>query len=77
MCRVSKIRKVLELLAQNVAANVQPNLVDSAHIARTLNLNLAETKQILKTMHDMEVIESSMDSEYSLITRAGLASLNA
>lgn len=76
MCRASQIHKVLEVLARNVATNVQPNLVHSARIARDLNLSVPETKQILKVMHDMGVIESNIETEYSLITRAGLSSLD-
>jgi len=76
MYRANQIQKVLELLARNIATNVQPNLVDSMQIARELDLSVAETKQILTTMHEMGVIESNMEADYSLITRAGLNSLH-
>lgn len=77
MYRANRIQKVLEILAENVAANVQPDLVDSERIAQKLNLSISETKQILKAMQDMGVIESNMETEYSLITRAGLSSLDS
>ena len=77
MCRASQIQKVLEILAKNVETNIQPDLVDSVCIASELNLTISETKQILKTMHDMGVIVSNMETEYSLITWAGLNSLDS
>ncbi|MGB3211792.1 MAG: hypothetical protein WBB19_13895 [Desulforhopalus sp.] len=76
MYPASQIEKVLKILARNVETSVQPNLVQSAQIAGELNLTLSETKQILKIMHGMEVIESNMETDYSLITRAGLTSLS-
>ena len=76
MYRANQIKKVLELLAENVATKVQPDLVDSVQIANALQLTVSETKQILKTMHDMGVIESNMDAEYSIITRLGLNKLD-
>ncbi len=77
MYRANQIKKVLELLAENVATKVQPDLVDSVQIAKELQLTVSETKQILKTMHDMGVIESNMDAEYSIITRLGLSRLDS
>ncbi|TKB26820.1 hypothetical protein FCL47_06420 [Desulfopila sp. IMCC35006] len=77
MYRANQIKKVLELLAENVATKVQPDLVDSVQIANELQLTVPETKQLLKIMHDMGVIESNMDAEYSIITRLGLNRLDA
>lgn len=76
MYRAKQIKKVLELLAKNAESKVQPDLVDSGRIADELKLTIAETKQILKTMHEMGVIESNMENEYSLITRVGLNRLD-
>ena len=77
MYRTNQIKKVLELLAKNVATKVQPDRVDSVQIADELQLTVSETKQLLKTMHDMGVIESNMDAEYSIITRMGLNRLDS
>lgn len=77
MYRAIQIRKVLELLAKNVETKVEPNLVGSMQIANELNLTLSETKQILKTMDEMGVIESNMDAEFSLITRVGFKRLDS
>jgi predicted transcriptional regulator len=77
MSRRVKIQKVLEILAQNIEKNVQPDLVDSTHIAGELNMTISETKQIIKTMQEMGVIESSVEADYSLITRAGLESVGS
>ncbi len=71
-----QIHKMLELLAKNAEARVRPDLVDPGCIANELNLTISETKQILKTMHEMGVIESNMEAEYSLITRLGLNRLD-
>jgi DNA-binding IclR family transcriptional regulator len=77
MYRANQIQKVLTLLAKNAESKVQPDLVDSVRIAKELSLTVSETKQILKTMHEMGVIESNMETEYSLITRVGLNSLGS
>lgn len=76
MHRTNRIQKVLKILARNVATNVQPELVSSMNIAEELNWSLSETQQILKIMQSMGVIESTLDVEFSLITKAGLSSLN-
>jgi hypothetical protein len=75
MYRARQIQKVLELLARNVATSIEPGLVESMRIASELDLSVAETKQLLKIMHEMGIIESNMEMDYSLITRAGLDSL--
>ena len=77
MYRANQIKKVLELLAKNVETKVRPELVDSAYIANVLNLSISETKQIITTMNEMGVIESNMEADYSLITRAGLNRLDS
>jgi len=56
---------------------VPPDVVDSGRIGNELKLTISETKKILKTMHDMGVIESNMEAEYSLITRMGLNRLDS
>jgi DNA-binding IclR family transcriptional regulator len=77
MYRANQIKKVLEILAKNVETRVRPELVDSAYIANVLNLTISETKQIITTMNEMGVIESNMEADYSLITRAGLNRLDS
>ena len=77
MSRRVKIQKVLEILAQNIEKSAQPDLVDSTRIAGELNMTISETKQIIKTMQEMGVIETSVEADYLLITRAGLESVGS
>ena len=69
------IRNILEFLAKNANGNTHPGVVDSSHISRNLGLPLNHTKQLLTTMNEMGVIKSNIDSDYSLITSAGLQRL--
>ncbi|WP_161629845.1 hypothetical protein [Desulfogranum japonicum] len=66
------MHKILELLAHNVRSNTRPDFVDSMFIAGELNMSVQETKQLLRSMHAMGTVESSMDCEYSLITYKGM-----
>ena len=77
MSRKAKMTDVLQLLARNVEANKKPDLVGSGYIASELNLTIAETKRLLSAMNIMGVIQTNMETEYSLITMSGLASVRA
>lgn len=72
MCQVIQIRKVLELLMNNVKTNTSPDLVNSSQIASELSLTVQETHGILETMHQMELVQSNTDTGYCLITKSGM-----
>ncbi len=72
MYGTDRIQKVLEVFAKNVEINVRPDLVNSMCIADELDISIAETKQLLTTMNGMGYIKSSIETDYSLITREGL-----
>ncbi len=72
MCQTVQMHKILDLLANNVRSNPRPDFVDSMFIAGELNMSIQETKQLLRSMHAMGTVESSMDCEYALITWKGM-----
>lgn len=72
MCSMIITRKILGVLVENVACNRSPALVASATIAEKLDISLAETKENMRTMRSMGVIESDEDIRHVLITRQGL-----
>lgn len=63
--------RLLEILANNLK-NPHPDLMKSDEIARRLKITLGETKQMLRSMHGMGIVESDMEGEYCLITPSGL-----
>jgi len=67
---------ILTILFKNIS-NSQPQLVPSADIAGQMNVSLAETKQVLKSMEGMGVIETDPDLQYNLITQKGLLWLDS
>ncbi|MFT5697975.1 MAG: putative Rossmann fold nucleotide-binding protein DprA/Smf involved in DNA uptake [Desulforhopalus sp.] len=75
MMKEDKLR-ILSILSNNLA-NPQPQVVDIETIAAATNLGLKETRQLLLRMDQDGEIQSDMDGKYSLITLAGLSSLNA
>lgn len=64
--------KILKILADNAINNTSPRVMDSDIIAKTLNINLAKTKQLLNALHASGLIITNMDSQYSLITQEGI-----
>lgn len=66
MSRTNLIQKILEILDRNVETNIQHTFVEYIRIAKKLNLPLPETKHMLKIVHDMDIIESNIETEYSL-----------
>ncbi len=72
MCQTIQMHKILQLLARNVRSNPRPDFVDSMFIAGELNMPILEIKQLLRSMHAMGTVESSMECEYSLITWKGM-----
>ena len=68
--------QILSILSHNLS-NPQPQVVDIESIASAINLSLKETRRLLLRMDQDGEIKSDMDGNYSLITQAGLLSLNA
>ena len=68
--------QILSILSHNLS-NPQPQVVDIETIASAIKLSLKETRQLLLRMDQDGEIKSDMDGNYSLITQAGLLSLNA
>lgn len=71
MLTATKKLQVLHILSENLK-NPHPQLVPSSDIAQRLEWSLPETQLLLKVMNDMGVIESTVDTRLSLITREGL-----
>ncbi len=65
-------RKILGVLAENIACNKYPGLVDSSVIAKKLSLSVAETQRVILSMSRMGVIESDEEIQHTLITRKGI-----
>ena len=64
-------QRVLSVLSENLK-HPQPEVVDSVRIAEALQMELAETRQIIKILSEAGAVESDLDGQYSLITREGL-----
>ena len=75
MMKEDKLR-ILSILSNNLT-NPQPQVVDIQTIAAAIKLSLKDTRQLLLRMDQDGEIQSDMDGNYSLITQAGLSSLNA
>lgn len=74
MSILAKKQQVLEILVANLD-NPQPQVVHSEFIADTLKLSTKDTCQLLKVMHEMGLVVSDLEGQYSLITKEGLNSL--
>ena len=68
--------RVLGILRENLR-NRQPQVVGIEKIAEELQQNQKETRQLLLSMNKNGEIESDLEGQYALITRAGLYLLNA
>lgn len=68
--------RILSILSQNLT-NAQPQVVDIKTIATAIKLSLKETRQLVLCMDQDGEIQSDIDGNYSIITLAGLSSLNA
>ena len=64
--------EILRILAENALNNVSPCVMDSDSLSKTLDINLAATKQLLNVLHASGLIITNMDSQYSLITQEGI-----
>ena len=63
--------KFLSILAEN-SRRPQPAVVDSDAIATRLNMSLGETRQMIKCLNDIGVIQSDLEGQLSLITQKGM-----
>ena len=72
MCSMINSRKILGVLVDNIACNRSPALVTCAAIAEKLDMSLTETRETMRSMRSMGVIESDEDMQHALITRQGL-----
>ncbi len=72
MCSMIMKRKILSILAANVADNKNPELVDSVTISEKINTNLIETRAIVRSLCESGFIESDLEAHYSLITLKGM-----
>jgi len=63
--------KFLSILEEN-SRRPNPALVDSATIASRLNMSLGQTREMIKCLNDMGVIESDFEGQLSLITQKGI-----
>ncbi len=63
--------KFLSILAEN-SRKPYPGVVDSGTIAARLNMTLRETRQMIRCLDDMGVIQSDLEGHHSLITQKGI-----
>ena len=75
MSILAKKQQVLEVLVENLS-NPQPQVVNSELIADKLKMSMKDTCQLLKVMHEMGMVISDLDGQYSLITQEGLNLVN-
>jgi DNA-binding IclR family transcriptional regulator len=68
--------RVLGILRDNLN-NPQPQVMHLEKIAEKLQQNQKETRQLLLSMNKAGEIESDVEGEHVLITRAGLCLLNS
>ena len=68
-------QQVLTVLAEKVNQDPSAGLIDTAYIANQLNISVDKTKEIIKSMGGMGIIESSIECDYTLITQKGLGLL--
>ncbi len=66
--------KFLSILEEN-ARKPQAQVVNSEAIASMLGLSINETRQLIRCLNDMEVIQSDLEADRSLITQKGISML--
>lgn len=71
MSREYSKQRILSVLSDNLKSP-QPDVVASASIAEVLQMELTETRQVIKILHDNGSVVSDPDGYYSLITLEGL-----
>jgi DNA-binding IscR family transcriptional regulator len=63
--------QVLTILSENLR-NPKPQLVPTDSIAKKMDIQLPQLRQVLKTMDGMGIIQTDSDLQYNLITRKGI-----
>jgi len=63
--------QLLSILAEN-SRKPYPEVVDSESLAARLNLSLGKTREIVRCLDYMGVIQSDLEGRRSLITRKGI-----
>lgn len=71
MSLLARQLKFLSILAEN-SRRPCPEVVDSEVIAQRLNMKVQDTRQMIKCLNDMGVIQSDMEGKLSLITQKGM-----
>ncbi len=69
-------QQVLMALIENFNKDPNHGLMDSGAIASELDMTIAETRHIIKSMNGTGVIESTLEGDYSIITKKGIDWLN-
>ncbi len=64
-------QRILSVLSDNLKS-LQPDVVPSESIADALQMELSETRQMIKVLHDTGAVVSDLEGHYSLITLEGL-----
>ncbi len=67
----SSKQRILSVLSENLK-RPQPDVVASTSIADALQMELSETRRVLKVLHEDGAVISDLDGYYSLITPEGL-----
>lgn len=67
----TRMHNILKLLVDNLK-NEQPQAVDAKTISEKLEMNLRETCQLIKMMHEKGLVESDQEGERVVVTRQGL-----
>jgi predicted transcriptional regulator len=70
----NKKQQMLRILEDNLK-NPEPQVVDSEKIAKKLQIQLLETKNLLKVLEQNGAVVTNLDGQYSLITSEGLECL--
>ncbi len=68
--------QILKILVENLG-NAQPQVVESEYIAGRLNISVKDICQMMRILHEKEMVESDPEGRRSLITRQGLNCLEA
>lgn len=74
MDMTKSMQQILDILAGNVRNNPSPNLVATPQIAGQVGMSVQETKQLLRAMHVLGVVETSVEGDFTLITSSGMRS---
>lgn len=63
--------QILEILVDNAVNNSHPGALACETIASKLHISAGQTRDIIKSMDQHGVIETTQEGEFSIITRKG------